>query len=322
MRDANALLRQPLGVGLPLVPERVVLGREHHRGRHAGERAGAQRRGIRVRARRGVGRVVIPEPRHRVAAHDQLVGGIEVGVPVEIAVGHRIHEHLQRDLESSVTGPLRHDCRQASAGAVAGDDQRHGAARDLLDVRRGPLQRRPRVLDGCRIAMLRSEAIVDQDHRAAAAGREPAAERVELIERAEDPPAAVVVDDHAAAPLGGNEKPSAVDVLHAQQLGPPAVELGHPGARRPSLLRAQLVQWRQTALRQRGDEARARLIQHSQLLRSTCSVPGPLRPALLGERPRALDEVGRRQQPLGPDRGRARARRRRCRAGRRARLPS
>ena len=137
--DADAVLRQPLGVGLALVAQRVVLGREHHGGRQAGEGVGAQRRGVRARAHRRVGRVVIPEPRHRVAAHDQLVGGIEVGVRVEVAVGDRIHEHLQRDLGPGLASPLRDDRGEAAAGAVAGDDQRHRTARDLLDVRRRPL---------------------------------------------------------------------------------------------------------------------------------------------------------------------------------------
>ena len=31
--DADAVLREPLGVGFALVPQHVVLGREHHRGR-------------------------------------------------------------------------------------------------------------------------------------------------------------------------------------------------------------------------------------------------------------------------------------------------
>ena len=50
--------------------------------------------------------------------------------------------------------------------------------------------------------------------------------------------------------------------------------------------------------------------------------PGPLRPPLLGERLRALDEVGRAEQALDAARDRGRARRRRCAGGRRARLPS
>ena len=47
--DADARLRQPLGVGLALVAQHVVLGREHHRRRQAGEAPGAQRRGVRAR---------------------------------------------------------------------------------------------------------------------------------------------------------------------------------------------------------------------------------------------------------------------------------
>jgi hypothetical protein len=110
--------------------------------------------------------------------------------------------------------------------------------------------------------MLGGEPIVDQNDRAAGALREPARQRVELVRPAGHPAAAVVVDDHAAAPLGGNEKPSAVDVLHAQHLGSRTVKLDQRGARRTRLRRAQLVQRRQAARRQRRDELGARLIQH------------------------------------------------------------
>ncbi len=260
--DADTVLRQPLGVGLALVAQRVVLGREHHGGRQAGEGAGAQRRGVRARAHRRVGRVVIPEPRHRVAAHDQLVGGIEVGVAVQVAVGDRIHEHLQRDLGPGLAGPLRDDRGEASAGAVAGDDQRHRAARDLLEVRRRPLERRPCVLDRRGVAMLGGEAVVDQDDRAAGPGGEPAGERVELVRRTEHPPAAVVVDDHATCAPVRDEEPSELDVLHPRHLRAAAVELGHPGARLARRSRGQLVQRRQPALRHRSEERRARLVQH------------------------------------------------------------
>ena len=264
--DAHAVLREPLRVCLALVAQRVVLGGEHHRGRQAGEAPGTQRRGVRARAHRPVGRVVVPEPLHRVAAHEQLVGGIEVGVGVEVAVGHRIHEHLQRDLRAGRPSALRHDRRQASAGAVAGDDQRHGAARDLLEVRRRPLQRRPRVLDRGREAMLGSEAVVDEHHRAAGLLGQPAPERVELVQRAEDPAPAVVVHDHAACALARDEEPqpgrAELDVLHAGHLRSAAVERDHPAARLTGLLRTQRVQWRQATRRQLGEEARARVIQH------------------------------------------------------------
>ena len=100
------------------------------------------------------------------------------------------------------------------------------------------------------VAVLGSQSVINQDDRARAGVGQPAPERVELVQRAEDPAAAVVVDDDAAGRPSGNEDAQAdlgvtgggdLDVLDLRHRRACAVALDHLRSGGPGVGRAQLV---------------------------------------------------------------------------------
>ena len=269
--DAHPVLGQPPGVGLALVAQYVVLGRQDHGRRQAGEALSAQRRRIRANAHRRVWCVVVPEPRHRVAADDQLVRGIDIRRRVEVAVGDRIHEHLQRDLRAGGRGALRHDSCEVPTGAVAGNGQGDRGAGDLLGIRGRPFERRPGIVKRRRVPVFRREPVINQHDCAIRPVGEQARERVELVERAEHPAAPVVIDDHSAGSVARDEdsRPDLaavsrrdLPILNSGHRGSFAVKLDHLPAGLPGLARAQLMNRRHAARGELGDEGCTRQVEH------------------------------------------------------------
>jgi len=73
---------------------------------------------------RGHGRVVVPEPHHRLAVQHQLVVGIEVRQGVEVAVGDGVHENLEREFRMAPPpGPMGDDGGEVASGAIAPDHE-------------------------------------------------------------------------------------------------------------------------------------------------------------------------------------------------------
>ena len=237
--DGHARGLQGVGVRLALVAQHVVLGGQHDGRREAGEVGGPQRRGVGFGPAGGVREVVVPEPHHRVPRQHQLVllGG--VGGVVEVGVGDRVDQRLERDRRTAtVARPLGHDRRQVAAGRVTADDDRHVAPGDVGEVGVDPLEGGVGVVDGDRVAVLRRQAVVDEHDGAAGPRGELAAEGVELVEvAADDPAATVVVDEHATRRIQRDEDPrrdlAAVDrdrrVLDARHVRSGAVELAEAG---------------------------------------------------------------------------------------------
>ena len=281
--DGHAGLLQPVGVRLALVAQHVVLGGQHDGRRQPGEVRRLQRRRVGLGPACRVGQVVVPEPDHRVARQHQLVLVGGVGRVVEVGVGHGVDEGLERDRRTAtVARPLGHDRRQVAAGRVTADDDRHVAAGDVGHVLVDPLERGVGVVDGDRVAVLRRQAVVHEDHRAAGAGRELAPERVELVDvAADDPAATVVVDEHATRRVRRHEDPRrdrrAVDgdrrVLDPRHVRARPVERAELGGEAADLLRGALVDRFHALLRHLREECGQRIVERHRAPLSSLGRP-------------------------------------------------
>jgi hypothetical protein len=161
--------------------------------------------------------------------------------------------------------------RSRAAGTVAGDDQRHVVvAGDVGEVGGDPPERGPTVLDRGGVAVLRCQPVVDEDHGARRPLGELAGHRVELVDGADDPAAAVQVDDDAAGALWRDEDADgdSVPVVRndSRVIGPRHTRrrAGHLGERcteRPRLFRRAFVQWLPAAAGELFEHRPRRMIQ-------------------------------------------------------------
>ena len=138
-----------------------------------------------------------PEPAHGRLGQMRAGAVLAIGRGVEGVVSGRVEEHLQR--EARVRGRAR-GARRPRRGAHPRCRRRRRAA----PKRSGrPSGRRPCVLDSGRVAVLGGEAVLDGDDRDAGPRGQRAAEPVVRFEAADDPAAAVEVDECAGpAPAG------------------------------------------------------------------------------------------------------------------------
>lgn len=271
MLHRNSCRAELRGVGLTLVAQRIVLGSEDDGGRQAREVGGLQRRRVDVGAGAGVGGVVVPEPDHRVAREQQLVGGVDVAGGVDVGVGDGVDEHLQGDGRATLgVGPLRDDGREVPTGAVPGHDQRHAGSGQVGQAVGDPAQRGPGVVRRGRVRVLRGQPVVDQHHHGVRPDREGAAERVGLLDVADHPTAAVVVDDHCARGALGDQHPhgerAAVGggdglVVHGGDGRAGAVEVTQHRAEAAGLVRGHLVERLRPRLGHLSQEVSCRTVQ-------------------------------------------------------------
>ena len=112
----------------------------------------------------------------------------------------RVDEQLEPQRRAArVARQLRDDGGEVAAGGVARDRHPARVGAELGGVLRGPLRRRPRVVDGGRELRLRRQPVADVQHDRARRVGQRAADRVVRLVRAEQPAAAVEVDDEAEA---------------------------------------------------------------------------------------------------------------------------
>ena len=134
------------------------------------------------------------------------VGGVR-GVAAA-HVGGGIDQQLEGDRQvAGVARQQRDHRRQVAARAVAADRQARRIEPERAGLRAHPARGGVGVFDGRGEAVLRRHAVVDRHHRAARAVGQLAAQRVMRVEIADDPAAAVVVDQHrqrarAVLPIG------------------------------------------------------------------------------------------------------------------------
>ena len=175
----------------PLVGERVrqgvVLGDLDKRGRDAAEPR-AQRRGSGIE---GVGsaHVLLRVPAHAGSSEVQPVRTLAAGIALEVGVGDRVDECLQRDRHALIAGTQRCHGGEVPARAVASDPDAVGVDSELGRVVHRPAKAGPCVLHRRLEAVLRREAVVDRAARAAR--RERAAEQIMRLETADHPAVSV-----------------------------------------------------------------------------------------------------------------------------------
>ena len=182
---------------LPLVAQRVVLGRHDQGGRQAREPVGAQGCQVGVLQVGRGGGVLLPVPRG--VAWVEAVGGGGVGVEA----GGRVEERVDQRHRGEAAGVAqRRHQRQVAAGAVAVRERRAAqAVRATLAVE--PRQDGVDVVRGRREPVLGRAAVVDAEHGQAAAVGQPAGRGVVHVDVVEDEAAPVQVHDQA---VGGTRR--------------------------------------------------------------------------------------------------------------------
>lgn len=157
-----------------------------------------------------VGRVLVPEPLHAVAAQVVVGGELVVGSRVEGRVGDRVEEHLLD--QGDVAAVLRHQGERG--GHVAADgvaDHRDTGGVQALGRALGddPLGHCVVLLDGDGVAGLGREVVLGEDDSGLCADRQFAHQAVVGVGVAEDPARAMDVDDHRerAGGAGGADDP-------------------------------------------------------------------------------------------------------------------
>ena len=204
-RDRDAGPSQLRGVGLAFVAQGVGLVDEEQRGRQALELLGRGLvgRGRDLRSLAGVCGVGVPEPLHRLAREVVALGELVVGRGVHCRVGDRVvHGRLNERHVPALLGHERQGGGHVAADGLAGD--RHPGRIQALGraFADDPLRSGVALLDRYRVARLGSVGILDEEQRRTRADGELADEPVVGGGIAEDPAAAVHVDDDGKDPVG------------------------------------------------------------------------------------------------------------------------
>ena len=229
---------EPLGIGHPFVPQRVVSGHDDVGGRQASQ-FGAERGRERQIAAFGVRQVVVPEPPHLRDADGEGGGVGLVGGAGEVVVGHRIKEHLEVEAGPVfVAGTQGAGRGEVAARTVPAHSQR--AVRG--DGGGNMLHRGVGVVHGRGEGVFGGEPVVDAHHGPGEPVGEEAAQFVAVVEVAGDPAAAVQVDEGGSrCGVGGVDARADLsvgdgeaDVAYRPQVGAVgarAVACGDSGAR-------------------------------------------------------------------------------------------
>ena len=174
------------------------------RGRREAGRVAQERRDARA-ARIGRRReVVLLVPQQLVAVEEVALVG---RVPADRQVGRRdgIDQQLEADDRlAGVAQVLADDGREVAAGRVARDRQPRRVGAEQRGVRVRPARRGERVVGRRGEAVLRREPVADVQHDGARGVGERPADAVVRVDRAEQPAAAVEVDDERR---GGRRHP-------------------------------------------------------------------------------------------------------------------
>jgi hypothetical protein len=190
-RDAGR--RERTRVRLPLVAQDVLAHGEHERRRQPAQIGRVERRRVRV-ATVGAVEVEVPVALHVLCAEAEALAALAVGRRVERAVADGVDKRLEAEGGAAlVAQPARgHRC-EVAAGGVPCDRHAAGIGVELGGVRGEPVHRGAHVVGRGRERVLRGEPVVDARDHGARRVRERPAQRIEAVERADRPAAAVQV---------------------------------------------------------------------------------------------------------------------------------
>ena len=85
---------------------------------------------------------------------------------------------------------------EVATRAITGNDKRHWAASEVLDIAINPLKCIPAIIGSGRVAVFGRQTISGQNNHRLRAGRQMATHGQVIIDAANDPAAAMIVDDH------------------------------------------------------------------------------------------------------------------------------
>jgi hypothetical protein len=196
LRHPVAGAGERIGIGEPLVAQRIEPGGQQQGRRQVRQVGVQQRRSAPVEVECRIGDVVVVEVADRVACQQIALAKRRVRWGGAALVGRRVDQQLKRDLPvARVACRDGHHRGEVAAGAVAADREPR-----RIDAERGRMALDPSsggdaVVDGGWKAMLRPHPVVDRHHRAARAVGELAAQGVVGVEVADDPAPAVKVDE-------------------------------------------------------------------------------------------------------------------------------
>ena len=187
---------QLLGVRLALVAQRVVTGRDDHRGGQPRVVVGQERRGEGV-PRAGLVLDVVPvEPPHPPGRQEVALGVLRPGGVLAPDVHGRVDEDLVGDLRPApVAGHERDDRRQVASRGVPRDREALPVRPEVGGVLGEPAGGRVAVLRRRREGALRGEAVLHGGHGATRGARQGPAGGVVRLDAPDDPAPAVEVDD-------------------------------------------------------------------------------------------------------------------------------
>src|SRR5580700_6005268 len=119
------------------------------------------------------------------------------------AIDGRVQQGLITQLRRSpIAGDETHHRGEIAAGAVAADGEALAVDAEGYGLPRDPRSRREAILDRCRKFVFRSEAVIDRDDDASRPIGKMAAEAVMGVEIADDPAAAMEVDEGGKGAAG------------------------------------------------------------------------------------------------------------------------
>ena len=88
-------LAEAIDIGLNLVPQNIILRRNHERRRQIREIFGPKWRRIRMAALFRIRNIMIPEPSHNRRVKEELIGRIRITRPVHVGIAHGIDQDLE-----------------------------------------------------------------------------------------------------------------------------------------------------------------------------------------------------------------------------------
>lgn len=194
--DGDAGLGEARGVGEGFVAEGVVAGGDDEGGGEVGEAGGEEGRGVGVEAVGGGRDVLIPVPLHGCAGEHAAFGVFEVGWGVEVGVGGGIEEELEGERRAAaIEEAAGDDGGEGGARAVAADGEAGGVDAEGRGVGGDPEGGGLGVFDGGGEGIFGGESIIDGGDGDSGGVGDGAAEVVVGGEAADDPAAAVEIDE-------------------------------------------------------------------------------------------------------------------------------
>ena len=185
-----------IGIGFALINQNVELRRQNNCRCNLAHIISQNGRHISIETLSRIA-ILVPEMCHQLGIEEKLIILRRKTFRFHAPVSDRIDQNLQIDFWAVFShGFLRHHGRQIAARAVTGHNQGQLIRADFFAIGLDPIQRRIAILHRHRIFMLRAFAIINHHDNGIAFFGQMATDQIIIINIADNPAAAVIVNHH------------------------------------------------------------------------------------------------------------------------------